>query len=78
MEKNICPRSHFDKRSSVECLIDFLNSTVGRDKLFRFIQYYAKFIVPFLKTNEKYAKIAQFIESLGNTMNTVRKVRRYK
>jgi hypothetical protein len=63
-----------DKRPVSQCVQEFLDTTGGRDKFFRFFQYFAKFIIPFIKGKEKLAKIAGFIESFGAMGGLARKV----
>ncbi len=67
---------HFpqDSRPFSQQLTEFLDTTVGRDKIFRLFQYYAKFILPFIKNKEKLLKIAGFFESFGAMCGLTRKV----
>lgn len=67
-------RQNGDTRNFTQSLIDFLDSTGGRDKLFRVIQYIAKFILPLLKSKTQLSQLAVFVESLGSSMGLVRKV----
>ena len=63
-----------DKRPLSQCIAEFLDTTGGRDKIFRLFQYYAKFILPFIKNKEKLIKIAGFFESFGALCGLTRKV----
>jgi len=64
-----------DKRPFSQCLAEFLDTTGGRDKIFRLFQYYAKFILPFIKNKEQLIKLAGFIEGFGALCGLTRKVR---
>jgi hypothetical protein len=66
-----------DKREISQCIAEFLDTTGGRDKIFRLFQYYAKFIVPFMKSKEV-AKLAEFISSFGALCGLTRKVKKLK
>ena len=68
----------YDTRSLIQCVIDFLDSSVGRDKLCRLFQYFTKFILPFIKDKKDYAKVTQFLESFSALCSLVRKVNKTK
>ena len=67
----LCPD---DRRPFSQCLGEFLDTTAGRDKIFRLIQYYAKFIIPFIKNKDQLLKLVGFLEGFGALCGLTRKV----
>lgn len=63
-----------DNRPTSQKITEFLETTVGRDKIFRLFQYYAKFILPFIKNREQLSKLAAFLDSFGAICGLTRKV----
>ncbi len=72
--KYTCDYEDVDKRPFSQKVTDFLETTNGRDKIFRLIQYYVKFVLPYLKEKKEYAKISAFLEGIAGASNTLRKV----
>jgi hypothetical protein len=58
----------------LQATIEFLDTTGGRDKIARLLQYFAKFILPFIKNQPHLTKITVFIETVGAVMGLTRKV----
>lgn len=65
-----------DNRSFSQKLSEFLDLTVGREKVFRFIQYFIKFILPFVKNKQNLQKLASFYENFGAICGLTRKMLR--
>jgi hypothetical protein len=57
---------------------DFLDTTVGREKIFRLFQYLAKFILPFIKNKDQLLKLSGLIESFAALCGLTRKVKAFK
>lgn len=78
MEKNSCPFQKFnipiDKRPFSQSLMEFLETTGGRDKIYRLFQYYAKFILPHLKNKSQLIKLVGLIEGFASLCGLARKV----
>lgn len=84
MEKqNSCPfhkkfKLPVENRPFSQQLGEFLDTTIGRDRFFRFFQFYAKFIVPLIKNKDSkmIGQLATFLESFGALSNMTRKMLR--
>ena len=63
-----------DKRPFSQCLSEFLETTAGRDKIFRLFQYYTKFILPHIKNKKNLIKFVNFLEGFAALCGLVRKV----
>jgi hypothetical protein len=70
-----CDYKVVDNRPFSQQLATFLDTTNGRDKLFRLIQYFVKFILPFIKDKKEYLKVISFLEGVSGASNLVRKVK---
>lgn len=64
-----------DLRPFDQCIVEFFDTSAGREKFYRFIQYYAKFIVPLIKDKKNFFHVTQLIQNLGAVCNLTRKVK---
>jgi hypothetical protein len=72
--KYTCDYEIVDNRALSLKTTDFLETTNGRDKFFRMIQFYVKFVLPYIKDKKEYAKVSVFLEGVGGASNLLRKV----
>jgi hypothetical protein len=52
----------------------FLDTTTGRDKFYRLIQYIVKFILPFIKDKKQFLRLSLILENFGGACGMARKV----
>jgi hypothetical protein len=70
-----------DTRPFLECLVEFLDSTGGRDKVnttlnqfYRLVQYTIKLLSPLLKNKKNLEGVTVFLDNLGDSFGLTRKV----
>jgi len=72
--KYTCDFQVNDTRPFTQQLSEFLDTSNGRDKLFRLVQYYVKLVLPFIKEKNEYVKVCQFLEGISGASSLARKV----
>jgi len=58
-------------------MVTLLSLSAGRDKICRVFQYFARFILPFIKDDKSLKKTHDFIEKIGGQFGLTRKVLRF-
>ena len=76
--KYTCDYQVKDTRPCTQQLAEFLDTSSGRDKLFRLIQYYVKLVLPFIKEKNEYIKVCLFLEGISGASSLARKVNTLK
>lgn len=66
-----------DNRSFIQSVVELLDNANGREKVYRFIQYYTFLLLPLVKNKEKYSKIATILDSMNALMSLCRRVKLY-
>jgi len=68
----LLPKASKKSRPFLICLIEFIDTTGGRDKFYRLIQYFAKFITPFVASIKSLESLKIFMEGIGSGCGLVR------
>jgi peroxin-11B len=64
------------KPLNVEAQLRFAATTVGRDKVYRFVQYFARFLAYYLAQRENYNK--ETVQRLSNLKSSIGLARKCK